>query len=53
MIELSPDMVRLVPGIATLLIGAVGWVYYLRAKKIVDRQRAERGDRVGAEVRKA
>ena len=53
MIELSPEAARAAPGVGGLIIAAIGWVYYRREKKIVDRQRAERGDRVGAEARKA
>jgi hypothetical protein len=46
-IELSSEAARAAPGIGGLIIAAVGWLYYRREKKIVDRQRAERGDAFG------
>jgi hypothetical protein len=52
MIELSPEAARAAPGVLGLIVSVIASAVYLRAKKIVDRQRAERGDRVGAEARR-
>lgn len=53
MIELSPEAARAAPGMLGLLVSVIASVVYLRAKKVVDRQRAERNDRAGAETRRA